>query len=154
MTVTIGQRAPDFSLETNEGTVTLDSFAGKRLVLYFYPKDDTPGCTTQAQQFRDDAPRYAIAKAEVLGVSKDSLASHAKFKAKHTLPFALGSDAEGKACEAYEVWKEKSNYGKKYMGIERSTFLIDENGIVVAAWRKVKVGGHSAEILAKLHELG
>jgi len=123
-------------------------------VLYFYPKDDTSGCTSEAHQFRDDFPLFAVHKAEILGVSKDSIASHEKFRAKHSLPFPLVSDTEGALCEAYGVWKEKSMYGKKYMGIERSTFLIDENGVVVKAWRKVKVSGHAKEVLAALNELG
>ena len=154
MTVTIGQAAPAFTVQTDEGTVALSDYAGKRLVLYFYPKDDTSGCTSEAHQFRDDFPLFAVHKAEILGVSKDSIASHEKFRAKHSLPFPLVSDTEGALCEAYGVWKEKSMYGKKYMGIERSTFLIDENGVVVKAWRKVKLSGHAKEVLAALNELG
>lgn len=154
MTVTAGQPAPAFTVQTDEGPRSLADYAGRRLVLYFYPKDNTPGCTTEAQQFRDDFPLFAVHKAEILGVSKDSLASHERFRAKQALPFPLASDAEGALCEAFEVWKEKSNYGKKYMGIERSTFLIDENGVVVKAWRKVKVSGHAKDVLAALAELG
>ena len=153
MTVTVGQPAPQFSVETDEGPRSLADYRGKRLVLYFYPKDDTSGCTSQAQQFRDEYLRFTVNKAEILGVSKDSIASHEKFKAKHSLPFALASDGDGALCKAYGVWKEKSMYGKKYMGIERSTFLIDENGVVVKEWRKVKVSGHSQDVLNALHEL-
>ena len=153
MSVTIGQPAPDFSVVTDEGPRSLADFRGKRLVLYFYPKDDTSGCTSEAQQFRDEYPRLAVQQAEILGVSKDSIASHEKFRAKHTLPFPLVSDADGSLCALFDVWKEKSMYGKKYMGIERSTFLIDESGTVRAVWRKVKVTGHVKEVLAALHDL-
>ena len=153
MTVTVGQPAPQFSVETDEGPRSLADYRGKRLVLYFYPKDDTSGCTSEAQQFRDEYLRFTVNKAEILGVSKDSIASHEKFKAKHSLPFPLASDGDGALSEAYGVWKEKSMYGKKYMGIERSTFLIDENGVVVKEWRKVKVSGHSQDVLNALHEL-
>jgi peroxiredoxin Q/BCP len=153
MSVTIGQPAPAFSVETDEGPRTLADYKGKRLVLYFYPKDDTSGCTSEAHQFRDALSDFTAANTEILGASKDSIASHVKFRAKHSLPFPLASDADGALCEAFEVWKEKSMYGKKYMGIERSTFLIDENGVVVKAWRKVKVGGHIQDILATLAAL-
>lgn len=153
MSVTIGQKAPDFSVVTDEGPRSLNDYLGKRLVLYFYPKDDTSGCTSQAHQFRDEYLRFTINKTEILGVSKDSIASHEKFRAKHNLPFPLVSDNEGTLCEAFGVWKEKSMYGKKYMGIERSTFLIDEDGIVRAIWRKVKVAEHVHEVLTALHEL-
>lgn len=153
MSVTIGQPAPDFSIVTDEGPRSLSDFKGKRLVLYFYPKDDTPGCTTEAQQFRDEYLRFVVNKAEILGVSKDSVASHAKFRAKHNLPFPLASDPEGALCQLYDVWKEKNLYGKKSMGIERSTFLIDEEGAVRAVWRKVKVAEHVHEVLEALHDL-
>lgn len=153
MTVTVGQPAPAFTAQTDEGPRSLSDYQGKRLVLYFYPKDDTSGCTSEAHQFRDEYLRFTVNNAEILGVSKDSIASHEKFRAKHNLPFALISDADGALCEAFEVWKEKSMYGKKYMGIERSTFLIDENGVVVKEWRKVKVSGHIQDILNALHDL-
>lgn len=153
MTVTIGAKAPAFTLETKDGPRSLADFAGQRLVLYFYPKDDTSGCTSEAKQFRDDYAMFREARTEVLGVSKDSLASHQKFAAKHELPFPLGSDPEGAACEAFGVWVEKSMYGRKYMGIERATFLIDEAGIVRAVWRKVKVSGHSEDVLKALAAL-
>lgn len=153
MTVTVGQPAPAFTAQTDEGPRSLSDYQGKRLVLYFYPKDDTSGCTSEAHQFRDEYLRFTVNNAEILGVSKDSIASHEKFRAKHNLPFPLVSDTEGALCEAFGVWKEKNNYGKKYMGIERSTFLIDENGVVVKEWRKVKVSGHIQAILDALHAL-
>lgn len=153
MTVTIGQPAPAFTVTTDEGERSLADYKGKRLVLYFYPKDDTSGCTSEAHQFRDEYLRFVVNKAEILGVSKDSIASHEKFRAKHSLPFPLAADTEGALCDAFGVWKEKSMYGKKYMGIERSTFLIDENGVVAAIWRKVKVSSHIKEVLEALHEL-
>lgn len=151
MSVTVGQPAPAFTVTTDEGPRSLSDYKGKRLVLYFYPKDDTSGCTNQAHQFRDEAPRFTLAKAEILGVSKDSIASHEKFRAKHSLHFPLVADTEGALCEAFGVWKEKSMYGKKYMGIERSTFLIDENGVLIKEWRKVKVAGHIQDILNTLN---
>ncbi|HSV30003.1 MAG TPA: peroxiredoxin [Candidatus Omnitrophota bacterium] len=153
MTVTIGQPAPAFAVETDEGPRTLDSYKGKRLVLYFYPKDDTSGCTSEAQQLRDAIDRFKDANTEILGASKDSIASHQKFRAKHALPFALASDTDGTLCAAFDVWKEKSMYGKKYMGIERSTFLIDEAGLVRAVWRKVKVTGHAEDVLKAIAAL-
>ncbi|MGE5548042.1 MAG: peroxiredoxin [Solirubrobacterales bacterium] len=145
-----GQPAPAFTVETDEGPRTLEYYRGKRLVLYFYPKDDTSGCTSEAKAFRDDFAAFRAAGAEILGVSKDGVASHKKFRAKHELPFPLAADIDGTLCAAFDVWKEKSMYGKTYMGIERSTFLIDEAGVVRAVWRKVKVTGHSAEVLKAL----
>ncbi|HLO76771.1 MAG TPA: peroxiredoxin [Magnetospirillum sp.] len=153
MSVTVGQPAPAFTVQTDEGPRSLGDYKGKRLVLYFYPKDDTSGCTSEAHQFRDEFPQFPVHNAEILGVSKDSIASHEKFRAKHSLPFPLASDTEGALCEAFGVWKEKSMYGKKYMGIERSTFLIDEAGVVVKEWRKVKVTGHIKDILDTLRGL-
>jgi thioredoxin-dependent peroxiredoxin len=150
-TAEIGQPAPAFTLPCDEDTVSLADYRGKRLVLYFYPKDDTSGCTSEAKDFRDEYLRLTANNAEVLGISRDSVASHIKFRAKHSLPFKLAADSDGAVCEAYGVWKEKSMYGKKYMGIERSTFLIDEAGIIRAAWRKVKVSGHASEVLKALN---
>jgi thioredoxin-dependent peroxiredoxin len=148
MSLGVGGRAPDFTLLTDSGgEVSLKALEGKIVVLYFYPKDDTPGCTTEACAFRDQLPDFARVKATIIGISKDSVASHDKFKAKFKLPFPLASDADGKVCEAYGVWAEKSMYGKKYMGIERSTFLIDGNGVIRNVWRKVKVDGHADEVL-------
>ncbi|MGH6921245.1 MAG: peroxiredoxin [Geminicoccaceae bacterium] len=144
-----GQQAPGFDLPTDGGgRVRLEDFRGKPLVLYFYPKDDTSGCTKEATGFAAAYPDFRAAGAEVVGVSKDSVASHEKFKAKYELPFALGSDEGGKVVEAYGVWVEKSMYGRNYMGIDRSTFLIDGHGTVRKAWRKVQVPGHVEEVLA------
>jgi len=149
MSIEIGSKAPDFTMPTDGGgTVSLSALKGKRVILYFYPKDDTPGCTTEACGFRDALPDFSGANAEIIGVSKDSVARHDKFKAKYELPFTLGSDEDGGVCEAYGVWVEKNMYGRKYMGIERATFLIDEKGIVQGVWRKVKVKGHVDEVLA------
>ncbi|OAN44804.1 peroxiredoxin [Paramagnetospirillum marisnigri] len=140
--------APDFTMTCDDGPVSLADYQGKILVLYFYPKDDTSGCTSQAKAFRDAFADFTAAGISILGVSKDSVASHAKFRAKHELPFRLGSDPDGAVCEAYGVWKKKSMYGREYMGIERSTFLIDKDGGIAREWRKVKVTGHAAEVLA------
>jgi thioredoxin-dependent peroxiredoxin len=149
MSLKVGDKAPDFTLPTDGGgKVSLKDLKGKKLVLYFYPKDDTPGCTTEACGFRDALPDFSKVKAAVVGISKDSAASHDKFKTKFKLPFPLASDEDGKVCEAYGTWVEKSMYGKTYMGIERSTFLIDETGVIRNIWRKVKADGHAAEVLA------
>ncbi|MDA8232294.1 MAG: peroxiredoxin [Magnetospirillum sp.] len=154
MSVTIGQPAPPFSMPTDDGQVSLGDYRGKRLVLYFYPKDDTSGCSSEAKAFADDFDRFALFGTEILGVSRDTVTSHVKFRAKLTLPFPLASDADGAVCDAYGVWKQKSMYGRTYMGIERTTVLIDQNGVVVAVWPKVKVAGHSREILTTLASLG
>lgn len=143
-----GSKAPAFSLEDDSGeTIALKDFRGKTVILYFYPKDSTSGCTTEACDFRDAHARIKRKGAVVLGVSKDSAKSHAKFKAAHALPFPLLVDAEGAVCTAYGVWKEKSMYGRKYMGIERSTFIIDGDGKVSKIFSKVKVKGHVDEVL-------
>ncbi len=148
MTLKVGDPAPDFSLPTDGGgQVALKDLRGKKVVLYFYPKDDTSGCTKEACAFRDAQPDFSAANAVVLGVSKDGVASHEKFKTKHDLPFTLLSDEDGKVCEAYGVWVEKSMYGRKFMGIERATFLIDEEGVIREIWRKVKVSGHAEAVL-------
>lgn len=148
MTAEIGKTAPDFTLPTDGGgSVTLSALKGRTVILYFYPKDDTPGCTTEACDFRDNLAAFNKAEAEVIGISKDSPASHDKFKAKHGLTFTLASDTEGKVCEAYGTWVEKMNYGRTYMGIERATFLIDREGVLRQVWRKVKVKGHVEEVL-------
>ena len=147
MTINVGDKAPGFTMPADGGgEVSLASLKGRKVILYFYPKDDTSGCTAQACDFRDALPRFAGIDATVIGISKDSVASHDKFKAKYQLPFALGSDEQGHTCEDYGVWGEKSMYGKKYMGIERTTFLIGGDGLVKAVWRKVKVPGHVAEV--------
>lgn len=143
-----GAKAPDFTVPNDEGkNISLSSLKGKNIVLYFYPKDDTPGCTMESKDFRDHMDAFTAANTVIFGISKDSVQSHVKFREKYCLPFALLSDEEGKVCEAYGVWVEKSMYGKKYMGIERSTFLIDASGNIARAWRKVKVEGHVSEVL-------
>ena len=144
----VGNKAPAFKMKTDgDEAVALKALKGKKVILYFYPKDDTPGCTKEACGFRDNLPNFKKVKAVIIGISKDSTKSHDKFKAKYGLPFTLASDEDGKVSEAYGVWKEKNMYGRKYMGIERSTFLIDEQGKLQAEWRKVKVPGHVEEVL-------
>lgn len=139
----IGDTAPSFSLPANNGeTVALDDFKGQNVVLYFYPKDDTPGCTKEACGFNDHLAEFEKLDAAVIGVSKDPVKKHDKFAEKYGLKFPLVSDEDGTLCEDYGVWVEKSMYGRKYMGIERATFLIDENGTIRHIWRKVKVPGH------------
>jgi len=138
-----GDKAPDFTLPADGGaSVSLKDYKGGKLVIYFYPKDDTPGCTTESCSFRDNLPDFEKLGAKVVGVSKDSVKKHDKFKAKHGLNFTLVSDEGSDMCERYGVWVEKSMYGRKYMGIDRSTFLIDENGKILHIWRGVKVPGH------------
>ena len=154
MSVNVGDTAPDFTIPTDgNGTVTLSKLRGKPVVLYFYPKDDTSGCTAQACGFRDSFPDYGKTGATVIGVSRDPVAAHDKFKKKYELPFILGSDATGEVTENYGVWIEKSMYGRKYMGIDRSTFLIDKDGVVQKVWHKVKVPGHVAEVLKSVSAL-
>lgn len=148
MSLEVGDKAPDFTLPADGGgKVSLKELKGKTVVLYFYPKDDTSGCTAEACAFRDQLPDFSNVKAEVVGISRDPVASHDKFKKKFKLTFPLASDEEGKVCEAYGTWVEKSMYGKKYMGIERATFLIDGKGVIRNIWRKVKVDGHAEEVL-------
>ncbi len=143
----IGSIAPDFTLPTdNKGEVTLSSLKGRKVVLFFYPKDDTPGCTKEACGFRDELDNFTAEGAKVIGISKCSVKKHDKFKTKHELNFPLASDENGNVCEQYGVWVEKNMYGRKYMGIERSTFLINEDGKISAIWRKVKVPGHVEEV--------
>ncbi len=149
----VGDQAPDFTAETDgHGELTLSSLRGRKVVLYFYPKDMTPGCTTESCEFRDTHPDFAKVAAEVVGVSRDTVKRHDKFKAKYGLPFTLVSDEDGSICEAYGTWVEKSLYSRKYMGIERATFLIDEAGGVRHIWRKVKVKGHVDAVLAAAGE--
>jgi thioredoxin-dependent peroxiredoxin len=148
MSLKVGDMAPDFTLTTDGGgSISLKELKGKTVVLYFYPRDDTPGCTAEACAFRDSLPDFSKVKAEVVGISRDSVGSHDKFKRKFKLPFPLVSDEDGKVTEAYGVWVEKSMYGKKYMGVERATFLIDGKGVIRDIWRKVKVEGHTDEVL-------
>jgi thioredoxin-dependent peroxiredoxin len=154
MTIEIGQAAPDFEVSANNGErVKLSDFKGKHIVLYFYPKDMTPGCTTQACDFRDKYQSFADLNAVILGVSPDPQEKHQKFIKKHDLPFLLLVDDEHKVAELYDVWKLKKTFGKEYMGIERSTFVIDKDGKLVKEWRKVKVKGHVEEALEFVREL-
>ncbi|MCE2992345.1 MAG: thioredoxin-dependent thiol peroxidase [Candidatus Jidaibacter sp.] len=152
--VKIGELAPEFKLPIHSGgEATLKTFAGKNLVLYFYPKDATPGCTLEARDFSNNLAEFTKLNAVVLGISKDSIESHCKFADKEDLSILLASDIDGKVCEEYEVWVEKSMYGKKYMGIDRATFLIDEAGKLRNIWRGVKVAGHTQEVLKELQSL-
>ncbi len=147
----IGKKAPAFSLQDGNGKkVTLNDFKGKKVVLYFYPKDMTSGCTQEACDFRDSFPNFRNLKAEILGISIDPVASHKKFAEKYNLPFTLLSDEKKEVVEKYGVWKEKSMYGKKYMGIERTTFIIDEDGKIQNIFPKVKVTGHIEEVMEAL----
>ncbi len=149
--VDIGQTAPSFSLPgAGDTTLSLADQAGKWVVLYFYPKDDTPGCTTEARDFTALSDQFAERNAIVIGVSRDTVAKHDKFRAKHDLAVELASDESGEVCETYGVWVEKNMYGKKYMGIQRATFLIDPKGKIAATWPKVKVKGHAEDVLAKI----
>ena len=147
----IGTKAPEFSLQDQNGDIhTLGEYAGKKVILYFYPKDSTPGCTKQACGFSELYPQFTEKGAVVLGVSKDSVASHKKFEEKYNLGFTLLSDPELTAIQAYDVWKEKKNYGKVSMGVVRTTYLIDENGIIVKAFGKVKAAEKPAQMLDEL----
>lgn len=144
----VGDKAPDFTLPADgDSEVSLSSFKGQKVVVYFYPKDDTPGCTTEACDFRDNMKRLEQSGIKIIGISKDTAQKHDKFKTKHDLNFTLASDAQDQICEAYGTWTEKNMYGRKYMGIERSTFLIDETGTITHIWRKVKVPGHVDEVI-------
>lgn len=153
MTLKIGDKLPSFRGVTADGPITHRDLKGKATILYFYPKDATPGCTTEACDFRDALPRLTRAGAQVFGVSRDSLASHEKFSRKHELPFPLISDEDGSICAAFDTWVEKSMYGKKYMGVERATFLIDAEGVVQQIWRQVKVKGHVEEVLSAIKNI-
>lgn len=154
MSVNEGDKAPAFSMPTDGGgTISLKDLKGKNVVLYFYPKDSTPGCTKEACGFRDLMPDFSKVDAEIIGVSKDSIKRHDNFKAKYELPFLLASDENDDVCERYGVWVEKSMYGKKFMGIERATFLIDGKGKVRKVWRKVKVPGHVEDVLEAVKAL-
>jgi thioredoxin-dependent peroxiredoxin len=153
-TATVGRKVPDLSLPATGGKAwKLSDAAGSKLVLYFYPKDNTSGCTREGIDFAGLSAEFRKARVVVFGVSPDSLASHEKFKAKFDFPFELLSDEDKKACKLFDVWKEKSMYGRKYMGVERSTFLIDAAGILRQEWRKVKVDGHAADVLAAARAL-
>ncbi|BAQ16121.1 thioredoxin-dependent thiol peroxidase [Methyloceanibacter caenitepidi] len=154
MSLEVGDKAPNFNLPTDGGgNISLKDLKGETVILYFYPKDDTPGCTKEACGFRDALPDFSKAKAKVIGVSKDPVKKHDKFKDKYDLTFPLASDEDGAVCEDYGAWVEKSMYGRKYMGIDRSTFLIDGKGVIRGIWRKVKVPGHVDEVLKAAQEL-
>ncbi len=149
-----GKAAPLFTLkDANGDKVALKDLRGRNVIVYFYPKDDTPGCTKEACGFRDSMPDFSGADAEIIGISKDSVAKHDKFKTKYELNFTLASDEAGEVVQSYDAWVEKSMYGKKYMGIDRSTVLIDKEGVVRAHWKKVKVPGHVDAVLKAAQEL-
>ena len=149
-----GKKCPKFSAECTSGlSLSNKDFEGKNFVIYFYPKDSTPGCTTEGQEFRDNYKSFKKLNTEILGVSRDSIKSHENFKSKQSFPFELLSDPDEKVCNAFDVMKLKSMYGRKYMGIERSTFLIGPDGSLIKEWRKVKVPGHAKEVLDTLAAL-
>ncbi|MFI4973373.1 MAG: peroxiredoxin [Caulobacterales bacterium] len=154
MPLSPGDAAPAFDLPTDAGRVSLTGLKGKKVVLYFYPKDDTSGCTAEAQGFTAAAGDFANAGVTVVGVSKDSVERHGKFRSKYDLKVVLGSAKDDDVVERYGAWVEKSLYGRKYMGIDRSTYLIDKTGVIRRVWRKVKVGGHVAEVLKAAQALG
>ena len=154
MMLNVMDQAPNFTLPQTDGTmVTLSSLKGNPVVLFFYPKDDTPGCTIESIAFSTKIDAFIATGAKVFGISKDGISSHVKFTTKHNLKVPLLSDEKGSVCEDYGVWKEKNMYGKKYMGIERATYLIDEKGHIAMVWQKVKVAGHAEEVLALIEKL-
>ncbi len=154
MTIGAGDKAPDFTLETDGGgSVQLSTLKGEKVVVYFYPRDNTPGCTQESCDFRDLHPEFSKISTKIIGISKDSVSSHDKFKSSFDLSFTLASDPDLKAIKGFEVWRGKNMYGKLTMGVERSTFLIDENGVIAKAWRKVKVNEHAEAVLAAAEEL-
>ena len=152
--VKIGKKVPEFDLpSTGDKAIKLSQLKGKNIIIYFYPKDSTPGCTIEAQNFRDNMRKFSSLNTVILGVSRDKIASHERFKKNQKLPFDLLSDVDEKLCKIFDVIKEKNMYGKKFIGIERSTFLIDEKGILINEWRKVKVKEHVQDVLQKLKKL-
>jgi peroxiredoxin Q/BCP len=154
MAIKVGDKAPSFKLKNQDGkTISLSDLKGKPIVLYFYPKDDTSGCTKEACNFRDEFPKFGKMKAEIIGISADSIESHKKFAEKYKLPFNLLSDEKKEVIEKYGVWQEKSMYGKKYMGIVRTTFIIDASGKIGKIFPKVKVDNHNKEVMEALKEL-
>ena len=154
MTVEVGKKVPAFKLPaTGDKTISLASLKGQNIILYFYPRDSTPGCTTEGQDFRDNIAKFKRQNCIILGVSRDTLISHEKFKEKQKFPFDLLSDTEEKLCNLFDVIKLKNLYGKKHLGIERSTFIINEKGVLKQEWRKVKVKGHVDEVLAAVKVL-
>ena len=153
-TITLDRKVPEFSLPTSgDATWKLSGAAGRRLVVYFYPKDNTTGCTAEGIDFRDLYAKFRKSGTEIVGISPDTLASHEKFKAKYGFPFELLADVDRKACLLFDVIREKSMYGRKFMGVERSTFLLDEKGVLRREWRKVKVAGHAAAVLDAVKDL-
>ena len=154
MPLDVGDNAPEFTIATDGGgSFSLSEMKGYNVIIYFYPKDDTPGCTKEACGFRDMLPDFSDSSAKIIGISKDTVAKHDKFKSKYELPFLLGADLKGNVCEAYGTWVEKSMYGRQYMGIERATFLVDKEGVLQGVWRKVKVKGHVEEVLSAVQNL-
>jgi thioredoxin-dependent peroxiredoxin len=151
--IEVGKKAPRFTLDGTGGTWSLEEAAGTNVVIYFYPRDNTPGCTQEGESFTSNYAQFKKAKTLIFGISADSVASHEKFKKKMAFPFELLSDPDQKICKLYDVIQEKSMYGKKYMGIERSTFLIDAKGVLREEWRKVKVSGHAEAVLAAVKAL-
>ncbi|NRA86717.1 MAG: thioredoxin-dependent thiol peroxidase [Rhizobiales bacterium] len=153
-TLKIGDQAPDFTLTTDtKGDISLSDFKGKKLVLFFYPKDNTPGCTTEACEFSESLDAFKLENCEIVGISADSIKKHENFRNKHQLTVTLGSDENHDVLNAYGVWKMKKNYGKEYMGIVRSTFLISEDGQIIDCWTKVRVKDHVNNVLIKLKSL-
>jgi len=154
MILEVGNMAPDFETDIDGGeTIRLSDFRGKNVVIYFYPKDDTPGCTKESCEFRDSYSDFIVEDCVILGVSRDSVRSHDNFRSKHDLPFRLVSDHDGGICESYSVWVQKKNYGREYMGIERSTFIIDSDGVIRSIWRNVRVNGHVDTVLEAVRAL-
>ena len=154
MPLDVGDNAPEFTIATDGGgSFSLSEMKGYTVIIYFYPKDDTPGCTKEACGFRDMAPDFSASSAKIIGISKDTVTKHDKFKSKYELPFLLGADLEGIVCEAYGTWVEKSMYGRQYMGIERATFLVDKKSVIQGIWRKVKVKSHVEEVLNAVQHL-
>jgi len=152
--VSIGRKVPDFSLPaTGDQTVTLSEYQGRNVVVYFYPRDSTPGCTTEGKDFRDRMASFRRCNTAVLGISRDTIKSHENFKARQEFPFELLSDADETVCRLFDVIREKNMYGRKVMGIERSTFLIDDSGVLRREWRKVRVKGHAEEVLEAVRNL-
>ena len=149
-----GKKCPKFRAEaTNEKTISNETYKDRNVVIYFYPKDSTPGCTTEGQEFRDNYKKFKKFNTEILGVSRDSIKSHENFKSKQNFPFELLSDPDEKVCKAFDVMKMKSMYGRQYMGVDRSTFIINEKGKIIKEWRAVKVKGHVQEVLETVQEL-
>jgi peroxiredoxin Q/BCP len=151
--IDIGKKAPQFTLDGTAGSWSLSDAAGSAVVIYFYPRDNTPGCTQEGEEFSALSGKFKKAKAVIVGISPDTVASHEKFKKKMSFPFELLSDVDQRVCKLYDVIQEKSMYGKKYLGVERSTFLIDGKGVLRHEWRKVKVKGHAEAVLAAVTEL-